>query len=394
MEKETKMTTGEMAKKTGISPKAIRLYDEKGLLKPSDYSEGNYRLYDEGALLVLEKIIALKQIGFSLEEIHDNLLAEEHMDIVESLNRQLEIMEAKKHEIERTIACIRSVLLRESGTPNWDSVAEIVKMIQNDQGADRRHLEAVKRTTEQDWYVTLYQTLSLKAESRVLDLGCGYAKLWRNNWNDIPEKVTIDGYDLRGSWADNFEEFVAENKDKLAEGTEINLYFEDVEEAQTWEKLEVEKTYDYIIAHYLFSFLKDKELLVQRASKKLASGGMFSCNGCDVSREHQFWKKAFEDMKLNADVIVRKAEAMQEKQDAFLQMLRKYFGKVENIKVPNNMKYDDCDELFQRLCEKYPDEKKYFAENEKKIKAYMTKKMEEEGAIIVPTSSDFQHCFK
>ena len=56
-----KMTTGEIAKKTGISQKAVRLYDEKGLLKPSEYSEGNYRLYDSEALLVLEKIIALKR---------------------------------------------------------------------------------------------------------------------------------------------------------------------------------------------------------------------------------------------------------------------------------------------------------------------------------------------
>ena len=69
-----KMTTGEIAKKVGISQKAVRLYDEKGLLKPSEYSEGNYRLYDKEALLVLEKIIALKQVGFSLEEIKENLI--------------------------------------------------------------------------------------------------------------------------------------------------------------------------------------------------------------------------------------------------------------------------------------------------------------------------------
>ena len=50
-----KMTSGEIAKKAGISQKAVRLYDEKGLLKPSDYSEGNYRLYDNESLLVLGK---------------------------------------------------------------------------------------------------------------------------------------------------------------------------------------------------------------------------------------------------------------------------------------------------------------------------------------------------
>ena len=101
---EKKMTSGEIAKKVGISQKAVRLYDEKGLLKPSDYSEGNYRLYDKEAILVLEKIIALKQIGFSLEEIYENLILGKNMDIVTSLNQQLEIMEKKKKELEKSLA--------------------------------------------------------------------------------------------------------------------------------------------------------------------------------------------------------------------------------------------------------------------------------------------------
>ena len=90
---DKKMTSGEIAKKVGISQKAVRLYDEKGLLNPTEYSEGNYRLYDKEAILVLEKIIALKHIGFTLEEIYDNLIAGKNMNIVESLNEQLAIME-------------------------------------------------------------------------------------------------------------------------------------------------------------------------------------------------------------------------------------------------------------------------------------------------------------
>ncbi len=392
---DKKMTSGEIAKKTGVSQKAIRLYDEKGLLKPSDYSEGNYRLYDKEALLVLEKIIALKQIGFSLEEIHDSLVSEKNMNIVESLNRQLVIMEAKKFEIERTITCIRNVLLRGDGEPNWDSVAEIVKMIQMDQRADERHWEALKHTSDEvDWYVKIYDTLHLKEKTKVLDLGCGFAKLWRNNWSDIPEDVSIDGYDLRGSWADNFEEFIEENKDKLAKGTEISLYFEDVEDEKTWKKLGEKETYDYIIAHYLFYFLKDAEQFIQRVSKKLAADGMFSCNGCDVSREHMFWKEVFDDMKLNSDFAMKKEKEMQAKHDEFIQMLRKYFDKVENVKVCNSMKYESSDELFERLCDKYSDKKKYFTDYEKKIKDYFAEKISEQGAIIVPTNADFQHCYK
>lgn len=392
---DKKMTSGEIAKKTGISQKAIRLYDEKGLLKPSDYSEGNYRLYDKEALLVLEKIIALKQIGFSLEEIRDSLVTDKNMNIVESLNKQLEIMEAKKYEIERTIACIKTVLQRENEEPNWDSVAEIVKMIQKDQGADERHFKALKHTADElDWYVKIYNTLNLREVSRVLDLGCGYAKLWRNNWKDIPKKVTIDAYDLRGSWADDFEKFCLANKGELAEGTKVDFFFEDVEEDKTWDNLDGKEAYDYIIAHYLFDFLKDIEKLAERASKKLAVGGIFSCNGCDVSLGHKFWKEAFDEMKLDSSFVTAKVASMQARQDELVQMLGKYFGNVENVKIPCNMKYESADELFDILCEKYAGDKKYFTQHEKTIKAYFEKRLSEQGAIIITSSSDFWQCYK
>lgn len=392
---EKKMTSGEIAKKTGVSQKAIRLYDEKGLLKPSEYSEGNYRLYDKEALLVLEKIIALKQIGFSLEEIHDNLVAEKNMNIVESLNRQLEIMEAKKYEIERTIACINRVLVRGDGEPDWDSVAEIAKMIQRDQSADERHWEALKHTADPtDWYVKIFNSLEFKSNARILDLGCGYAKLWRNNWKEIPKGICIDGYDLHGSWADDFEQFITENKENLADGTEILLHFADVEEATTWEEINAKESYDYIIGHYLFSFLKDKELLIRRVSEVLKKGGMFSCNRCDVSREHEFWKQTFDEMKLNSDFASKKMADVQAQQDECIKLLQQYFDRVENVKVYNSMKYENSDELFERLCNKYSDRKKYFVEKEKVIKGYFEKVMAQQGAIIVPTNADFQHCYK
>ncbi|MDC7280118.1 MULTISPECIES: MerR family transcriptional regulator [Pseudobutyrivibrio] len=68
---EKKMTSGEIAEKTGVSQKALRLYDEKGLLKPVGYTEGNYRLYDNESLAVLEKIIALKHVGFTFKGYRD-----------------------------------------------------------------------------------------------------------------------------------------------------------------------------------------------------------------------------------------------------------------------------------------------------------------------------------
>lgn len=391
---DKKMTSGEIAKKTGVSQKAIRLYDEKGLLKPTDYTEGNYRLYDKEALSVLEKIIALKQIGFSLEEIHQNLSEDSDVDITETLNRQLNILIGKKYEIEKAIASINSVLVRES-EPDWDDVADIVKMMQIDQEADKYHFNALKHhASPEDWYVMIYKNLGLRANTRVLDLGCGYAKLWRNNWQTIPENMTIDCYDLRGSWADDFEKYLAENQASLAAGTAINLYFEDVEDSETWEGIFGKEPYDFIVAHYLTGYLKDLELFLERVADALTPGGMFSINVNGASREHGFWQEMFTGLQLKTDFMKDSEVKSRDRLDNFMTILERYFSKVENTVINNGMRYEDAEELFARLLDRYPENKKYLTDKESVIKEYFVEEIEARGAILVPTSNDFQHCFK
>lgn len=54
-------------------------------------------MYDKEALLILEKIIALKQVGFSLEEIRDRLNSEDEQDLESILREQVRMMEDKKY---------------------------------------------------------------------------------------------------------------------------------------------------------------------------------------------------------------------------------------------------------------------------------------------------------
>lgn len=109
-----KVTSGEIAKKAEVSQKAVRLYDEKRLLKPIDYSEGNYRLYDQAVIAILEKIVALKQIGFLLEKIRDNLVDGGASDIEATLRMQLKQMETKRYHIDKVISAINRTLERKS----------------------------------------------------------------------------------------------------------------------------------------------------------------------------------------------------------------------------------------------------------------------------------------
>ncbi len=394
---EKRMTSGEIARKTGVSQKTVRLYDEKGLLKPSGYSEGNYRLYDTEALAVLEKIIALKQIGFSLEEIHDNLATEKDVDITEVLTRQLKSLETKRYEIEKAIASINSVLLRES-EPDWDSVAEIVKTMQMDQGADVNHFQALLHNAGQDWYVTIYKSLGLQENTKVLDLGCGYGKLWRNNWTEIPANVTVAGYDLHGSWADDFAGYVEQNESALAKSTEVKLYFEDIESEETWEgigrKIGQQGGYGLIIAHYLLDFIKDRKTFLERMAKALAPQGMCSVNGASVNREHAFWQEIFGKLQLKTEFLKERETKSLKKREEFRELLSAYFSKVENTTLGSLMRYTDANELFAYLLDRYPEAKKYLTENEAVLKEYFVSEIKQKGAFLLPKSTDFQHCFK
>lgn len=60
---------GQLAAKSGVSAKALRLYEARGLLQPDAHSDAGYRLYGPPALARLNEIGVLKRAGFTLAEI-------------------------------------------------------------------------------------------------------------------------------------------------------------------------------------------------------------------------------------------------------------------------------------------------------------------------------------
>ena len=64
---------GELARRTGLTVRALHHYDEIGLLKPSLHTEAGYRLYTAADVARLQQVLSLRQLGFALEEAHDCL---------------------------------------------------------------------------------------------------------------------------------------------------------------------------------------------------------------------------------------------------------------------------------------------------------------------------------
>lgn len=68
--KDQLMLIGEIADFFGVSRKAIRLYEKKGILKPVKVDPQNgYRYYSAAQVQQLNALLELKSLGFSLEEI-------------------------------------------------------------------------------------------------------------------------------------------------------------------------------------------------------------------------------------------------------------------------------------------------------------------------------------
>ncbi len=66
---------GDLAKQAGISVRAVRYYEELGLIVPAAHSTGGFRLYGEENLKRLRVINVLKELGLTLGEIREILLA-------------------------------------------------------------------------------------------------------------------------------------------------------------------------------------------------------------------------------------------------------------------------------------------------------------------------------
>lgn len=60
---------GDLARLAGVTPRTVRFYEDLGLLQPDSRSEGGFRLYRAAQLHRLRAVLALKDVGFSLDDI-------------------------------------------------------------------------------------------------------------------------------------------------------------------------------------------------------------------------------------------------------------------------------------------------------------------------------------
>ncbi|GAA3732483.1 Cu(I)-responsive transcriptional regulator [Spinactinospora alkalitolerans] len=101
------MTVGAAAQAAGVSAKAVRLWESKGLLPPAQRTEAGYRLFADTDVSVLCFIRQAKTLGLSLAEIKDVLDLQRHGDA--PCERVTGLLDAHIADIDRKLADLRQL---------------------------------------------------------------------------------------------------------------------------------------------------------------------------------------------------------------------------------------------------------------------------------------------
>lgn len=99
---------GEVAKQSGVTSRTLRHYESIGLLLPSSTRTNGYRYYDDAALVRLQRILLLRELGVGLTAIADALAG--RSDDVAALETHLGWLNDERSRLTTQIGSVRATL--------------------------------------------------------------------------------------------------------------------------------------------------------------------------------------------------------------------------------------------------------------------------------------------
>ncbi|ASU85970.1 hypothetical protein CDO52_01975 [Nocardiopsis gilva YIM 90087] len=112
------MNIGEFARLTGLSAKALRLYDERGLLCPASVDAcSGYRRYAAGQLPTAMRLRALRNAGIPLAEA--GLFLADADTSREALAAHRAALAAERARTDAALAALEEIAVNPGGRPSW-----------------------------------------------------------------------------------------------------------------------------------------------------------------------------------------------------------------------------------------------------------------------------------
>lgn len=374
--------TGQFAKLANVSERTIRYYDKIGLLKPSFVMENGYRQYSDLDLLKLQKILSLKHLGFSIEEIFPMVM--DNTNLKESFGLQIDLIEDKISHLQS----LKDALKRASQTPDlsWNMILSLVQLSNEETNIieqyknaknlnDRISLHEKYSTNKQGWFNWLFNQIDFSKVNRLLELGCGNGKLWQENRIDLRNREIF--------LSDISEGMVEEVRNKL--GSDFNCIVADAE------KIPFKDSYfDSIIANHVLFYLNDLNLGLKEIDRVLKSDGIFYCS--TYGKNHM---KEITEIVQNFDSRINLSNrslydifGLENGED----ILSKYFSNIQRMDYQDSLEITESKPLIDYIMSCHGNQNEILGPRLNEFKEYIEKLFENNGKIVVTKQAGLFIC--
>ena len=165
----------EVARVAGTTSRTLRHYDAVGLLPPSRLGSNGYRYYDQAALIRLQRILLLRELGLGLDGIAAVL--EREADAATALRTHLQWLRKDRDRLGRQIASVqRTITALEEG-----------KDIMADKTFDGFDHAEYKEEVEQKWGEEAYA----RSDEWWQNLADGERAQWRAETSALDRKSVV-----------------------------------------------------------------------------------------------------------------------------------------------------------------------------------------------------------
>ena len=126
------LTIGNVARRVGVLPSALRYYEAQGILRPADRRPNGYRIYSEDDVKILSFVKRAQSLGITLKEIKPLLnlavQGQQPCSHVKQLARNhLQEIDQKISELQTLRKELRTLLQRKAGRPHQNEVCPIIQ---------------------------------------------------------------------------------------------------------------------------------------------------------------------------------------------------------------------------------------------------------------------------
>lgn len=365
--------TGQFARLANVSERTIRYYDKIGLLKPSFVMENGYRQYSDLDLLKLQKILSLKHLGFSIEEIFPMVM--DNTNLKESFELQIDLIEDKISHLQSLKDALKKA--SQSSDLSWNMILSLVQLSNEETNIieqyknaknlnDRISLHEKYSTNSQGWFNWLFEKIDFSKVNRLLELGCGNGKLWQENTIDLRNREIF--------LSDISEGMVEEVRNKL--GSDFNCIVVNAE------KIPFKDAYfDTIIANHVLFYLNDLNQGLKEIDRVLKPNGVFYCS--TYGKEHM---KEITELVQNFDSHINLSN--HSLYDIFglengEAILKKYFSNVQRLEYPDSLEITESKPLIDYIMSCHGNQNEILGPRLNEFKEYIDELLKKNGKIVV-----------